>query len=86
MMDLLQNFVDDKSNVGKEFVSTCGKKYIVSNIDNFAYTDPIDNSITTKQVIVDVLTSFYIIPKNSSLSIQVICFLIINFPGNQNIF
>ena len=62
MMDLLQNFVDDKSNVGKEFVSTCGKKYIVSNIDNFAYTDPIDNSVTTKQVIIDVLTSFYIIP------------------------
>ena len=57
-MDLLQNFVDDKSNVGKEFVSTCGKKYIVSNIDNFAYTDPIDNSVTTKQVNINVLTSF----------------------------
>jgi len=49
MMDLLQNFVDDKSNVGKEFVSKCGKKYVVSNIDNFAYTDPIDSSVTTKQ-------------------------------------
>ena len=50
MMDLLQSFVDDQGNVGKEFVSRCGKKYVVSKIDNFAYTDPIDNSITTKQV------------------------------------
>ena len=50
MMDHLQNFVDDKGNVGKEFVSKCGKKYVVSNIDNFAYTDPIDNSVTTNQV------------------------------------
>ena len=50
MMELLQNFVDDKSNIGKEFVSKCGKKYVVSNIDNFAYTDPIDGSVTTKQV------------------------------------
>ena len=50
MMELLQNFVDDKSNIGKEFVSKCGKKYVVSNIDNFAYTDPIDSSVTTKQV------------------------------------
>ena len=50
MMDHLQSFVDDKENVGKEFVSKCGKKYVVSKIDNFAYTDPIDNSVTTNQV------------------------------------
>ena len=50
MMEHLQSFVDDKGNVGKEFVSKCGKIYVVSHIDNFAYTDPIDNSVTTNQV------------------------------------
>ena len=50
MMDHLQKFVDDKGNVGKKFVSQSGKTYVVSNIDNFEYIDPIDHSVTTNQV------------------------------------
>ena len=50
MMDHLQKFVDDKENVGKVFVSKSEKEYVVSSIDNFEYTDPIDHSVTTKQV------------------------------------
>ena len=50
MMDHLQKFVDNKQNIGKSFVSKSGKTYVVSQIDNFEYTDPIDHSLTTKQV------------------------------------
>ena len=50
MMDHLQKFVDDKGNIGKTFISASGKKYVVSKIDNFEYTDPIDHSVTKNQV------------------------------------
>ena len=50
MMENLQTFVDDRQSLGKEFFSNCGKKYVVSKTDNFAYTDPIDSSVTQKQV------------------------------------
>lgn len=49
MMENLQTFVDDRQSLGKEFFSNCGKKYVVSKTDNFAYTDPIDSSVTQKQ-------------------------------------
>ena len=50
MMDHLQKFVDEKGNIGKTFISASGKKYVVSKIDNFEYTDPIDHSVTKNQV------------------------------------
>ena len=49
MMADLQAFVDDAASVGKKFASANGKEYTVSAADNFAYTDPIDGSVTTKQ-------------------------------------
>jgi len=49
MMDELQAFVDNSGSIGKVFTSQSGKSFEVSKADNFAYTDPIDNSITTKQ-------------------------------------
>jgi len=48
MMKDLQAFVDDKANVGRSYTSM-GKTFVVSTIDNFSYTDPVDNSVTTKQ-------------------------------------
>jgi len=48
MMAELQEFVDDKSNVGKSYQSM-GKTFVVSHIDNFSYTDPVDASVTSKQ-------------------------------------
>ena len=50
MMNKLQQFVDNKENIGKEFKAKSGKVYKVSKIDNFEYTDPIDNSVTKNQV------------------------------------
>lgn len=49
MMNLLQSFVDDAGNIGKEFTAAGGKVYKVSKADNFAYTDPIDNSVAKDQ-------------------------------------
>lgn len=48
MMDLLQKFVDDSSNIGKSYTGL-GKTFKVSKIDNFSYVDPIDKSVTEKQ-------------------------------------
>ena len=48
MMSNLQNFVDDASNIGKSYTGK-GKTFKVSKTDNFAYTDPVDGSVTTKQ-------------------------------------
>ena len=49
MMAGLQSYVEDKSNVGRSYQSS-GKTFIVSAADNFSYTDPVDGSVTTKQV------------------------------------
>ena len=49
MMAGLQAYVDDKANVGRSYESM-GKTFVVSTIDNFSYTDPVDASVTTKQV------------------------------------
>ena len=50
MMNQLQAFVDNKDNIGKEFVAAGGKVYKVSKADNFEYTDPIDQSVAKNQV------------------------------------
>ena len=52
MMKGLQQHVDDSSLVGKEF-SHGGKSFTVKLNDNFEYTDPIDHSVTKKQVIIE---------------------------------
>ena len=48
MMANLQSFVDDKSNIGREY-SVLGTTYTVSAVDNFSYTDPIDGSVASRQ-------------------------------------
>ena len=57
MMEQLQSYVDDKSNVGKSYQSM-GKTFTVSHIDNFSYTDPIDGSVSSKQVRANNAVSF----------------------------
>jgi len=53
----LQDFVDNKENIGKEFVAAGGKVYKVSKADNFEYVDPIDHSVAKNQVSI-LLNSF----------------------------
>jgi len=48
MMDNLQNYVDDSSNIGKEY-SAMGSTFTVSGADNFSYIDPIDGSKASNQ-------------------------------------
>ena len=49
MMENLEVLLNDGSLIGKTF--TQGKKdYVVAKADNFEYTDPIDGSISKKQV------------------------------------
>ncbi|KAK7485273.1 hypothetical protein BaRGS_00023524 [Batillaria attramentaria] len=55
MMDILENFIKDTHSVGRKFTD-CGKTYIVAKADNFSYTDPIDNSVSTKQGIRIIFT------------------------------
>ena len=49
MIDELQKFVDDLGNIGKTFTSSNGKSFTISKMDNFQYTDPIDQSGTKNQ-------------------------------------
>ena len=49
MMDNLNAFVADASNVGKSY-SSGDKTYTIAKIDNFSYTDPVDNSVSKNQV------------------------------------
>jgi len=48
MMSNLQAYVDDKSNIGKQY-SALGSTFTVSYADNFSYVDPIDGSKASKQ-------------------------------------
>jgi len=48
MMDNLQTYVDDNSNIGKEYTAM-GSSFTVSGADNFSYNDPIDGSKASKQ-------------------------------------
>ena len=49
MMDKMEKTITDASFTGKEF-SFGGKTYKVKVADNFSYTDPVDKSVSTKQV------------------------------------
>ncbi len=55
----LQDFVDNKESIGKEFVAAGGKVYKVSKADNFEYVDPIDQSVAKNQVSI-LLNSFFV--------------------------
>lgn len=49
MMDGLEALIAEKDIVGRKF-SAGGKTYTMAKADNFSYTDPIDSSVSTKQV------------------------------------
>ena len=49
VMNHLQTQFNSSDFVGKQF-SNSGKVYTVALADDFQYTDPIDHSVTTKQV------------------------------------
>lgn len=49
MMDHLNAYVGDESNIGKVY-SAKDKTYKVAKADNFSYTDPVDNSVSKNQV------------------------------------
>jgi len=51
MVERLNEFIADKTNVGKEF-SAAGKKFVVAKAEDFEYTDPVDSSVTDKQVLI----------------------------------
>lgn len=49
MVERLNAFIADKATVGKEFTAA-GKTFKVGKAEDFEYTDPIDKSVTKKQV------------------------------------
>lgn len=49
MIDALEKTIATPTFVGKEY-SSGGKTYKVKVADNFSYTDPVDKSVSTKQV------------------------------------
>ena len=49
MMTNLNNLIESGSLVGKEY-SHGDKAFKVAKMDNFEYTDPIDHSVSKKQV------------------------------------
>lgn len=53
MVALLRQAVEDSSLVGKTYQGGVGenqKSYQIKTMDDFAYTDPIDGSVSQKQV------------------------------------
>lgn len=50
MMENLEKLTQDPATVGKT-LSCEGKSYTIAKTDNFEYTDPIDKSVSKKQVL-----------------------------------
>ena len=50
MMDDLEKLIADPALIGREF-SYEDKSYKIEKADNFEYTDPIDGTVTKKQVL-----------------------------------
>lgn len=63
MMDKLEKTITDSSFTGKEF-SFGGKTYKVKVADNFSYTDPVDKSVSTKQVQFQTLFELFLLLQN----------------------
>jgi len=49
MVQRLNEFIADKTTVGKEFTAA-GKSFKVAKVEDFEYVDPIDKSVAKKQV------------------------------------
>lgn len=49
MMANLEKIITDPSFIGKQY-SSGGKTYKTKIADNFSYTDPVDKSVSAKQV------------------------------------
>jgi len=49
MISNLESYIADPASVGKTY-SHGGKTFKVAKADNFEYTDPIDHSVSKKQV------------------------------------
>jgi len=49
MMSNLDSYIADPASIGKSY-SHGGKTFKVAKADNFEYTDPIDHSVSKKQV------------------------------------
>ena len=67
MMNDLETLITQPVFLGRDF-SNGGKTYKVKLGDNFSYTDPIDNSVATKQVFLIVSMALCQILNNLSLS------------------
>jgi len=50
MMAHLTALVENGSLVNQSITSATGKMYTVQKMDNFKYVDPIDKTVTSKQV------------------------------------
>jgi len=57
MMANLNTFVSTASNKGTTYTSG-DKMYTIANIDNFSYTDPVDKSVSSNQVIILITRGF----------------------------
>jgi len=55
----LESYIADPASIGKTY-SHGGKTFKVAKADNFEYTDPIDQSVSKKQVRLSCGTSEYI--------------------------
>lgn len=60
MMKKLEELITSPSFPGTKY-SNGGKTYVVKEGDNYAYTDPIDKSFASKQVIMVIFVSFYVV-------------------------
>jgi len=49
MISDLESYIADPASIGKSY-SHGGKTFKVAKADNFEYTDPIDQSVSEKQV------------------------------------
>ena len=49
MISNLESYISDAASIGKTY-SHGGKTFKVAKADNFEYTDPIDHSVSRKQV------------------------------------
>lgn len=62
MIDMLREVAADGSLVNKTFTGGSGndkKSYQVKSMDDFSYMDPIDGSVSSRQVLFTVLGSVY---------------------------
>lgn len=72
MIEVLRKAVEDSSLVNKTLTGGSGKEqksYQVKSTDDFSYTDPIDGSLTSKQVVLQRLFLSQSEAENSNASL-----------------